>query len=286
MVCLLVAIGWGIGAQYCYNEVGTLMLLNALSGVARLQAPPLPDGPGGVPAGQGMQQSLTLFPPDPTRSAGSRRMSPRDSDAHSQRMAGADRLRQEQQAKRREREAIEFSMMLARGEETRIGWAMATFVLTGLIAAVAIACVFRTTAGRLPPFALLCIGLGVGIGGLVFGKYIRPPVVDDSWRSWLIAITQSRYSWVGHLTVAALPAVVAGLFALRPTSDPRRWLMAAVVVMFVGTFLTLAGISALETYGGFPPLPAWHYAVVAAGQSFFAWVLMVMLHWRHPLGSR
>src|SRR5262245_17515653 len=30
VICLLVAIGWGIGAQYCYSEVGTLMLLNAL----------------------------------------------------------------------------------------------------------------------------------------------------------------------------------------------------------------------------------------------------------------
>ncbi len=287
-ICLLVAIGWGIGAQYCYREVGTLMLVNALSGMMRLQEapPPQPSGPGGVPSGQGMQQSLTLFPPDASRRTGARRVSPRDADAQSQRPVGSEQLRREQDAKRREREAMELTMSMARGEETRLAWAAATFVLTGLILAVALASLFRTTAGRLPPFALLCIVLGASAGGLLVGKYMQPPRAGDTWISWILSITQSRYSWAGHVMIAALTAVIAGLFALRPTSDPRRWLMGAVVFMFIGTFLTLAGISALETYGGFPPLPAWHYAVVAAGQSFFAWVLMVMLHWRHPLGSR
>lgn len=289
VICLVVAIAWGFAAQFCYREIGTLMLFNALSGVMKLQeSPPALHGPGGVPPARGVQQSLTWFPPATPGGPATRTTSPLEADLATQPRSVRTPARVESEQQRQALAARQLEESIAVGETTRITWAVATFVFAGLIGAAGLAGAFRTTAGRLPPFALLAITLGACVGGLAVMRLSKPHEGETLLNHliWVASITQTRYSWAGHLTLASLTALLACLFALRPTSDPRRWLIAAVVFMFLGTFLTLAGISALESFGRFPPLPAWHYAVVAAGQSFFAWVLMIMLNWRHPAQGR
>src|SRR5262249_28554758 len=142
-----------------------------------------------------------------------------------------------------QREAEEALRAITAAELTRIAWTITTFAIIGLALAAGTCALCRTTAARLPPFAVVCIGLGAGIPGLAIARYSRPVQEGSTWIDWITSTTQSKYAWAGHSTVACLIAVTCELVALRPTADPRRWLLAAMFAMFIGTLLTLGGIS-------------------------------------------
>ncbi len=297
IICLLVAVGWVFAAHRIYNWVGTLILCDSLSkGMSLMQSSNVPQaatgvGPGGLAPARGVQQSFSIFPPiNPRRTVNtdlepSVRPQPVGIQGDDPNARRADAMRR----------AIGFA------EGTRAVWTLLMFALAGVIAVAGISAAFRTTATRLPPFAIVCIGLGVCVGALIglqgaqiaaISPATAQPAVAQLLLSlrvaaaWVLGTLQDKYAWVAFLAIGCFVAVICGFAALRPTSNPKRWLIAAITVIFVGTGASLAGISVLERQADFPPLAVGAIGGVAAGQSFFAWVLLSMLHLRHPAAAK
>jgi len=293
VICLIVAVGWVIAAQRAYNWVGTLILCDLVSkGMSQMQSPNASQaasgvGPGGLAPGRGAAQTFSIFPPINPRSN-------IDTDlGHPARPQPVQIQGEDPNAKRGE--AITRAIGFAEG--TRAVWTLLMYAFGGVIAVAGIAACFRTTASRLPPFAVSCVGLGICVGALIGLQGARTASISaattqPAWQqfltilrvavAWTLGTLQDKYAWVAFLAVGSFIAVVCGLAALRPTSNPRRWIVAAIVVIFLGTAGSLAAISILERKAEFPPLAVGAVIVVAAGQSFFAWVLLSMLHLRHP----
>lgn len=297
VVCLLVAVGWVVAAQRAYNWVGTLILCDLVSkGMSQMQPPNASMaatgvGPGGLAPGRGAAQTFSIFPPiNPRRTI--------DTDVgHTGRSQPVQIQGEDPNTKRAE--AMTRAIGFAEG--TRAVWTLLMFAFAGVIAVAGIAASFRTTASRLPPFALICIGLGICVGALIGLQGARAASISAATTqpalqqlvtslrvavAWILGTLQDKYAWVAFLAVGSFIAAVCGLAALRPTSNPKRWIMAAIVVIFIGTAASLAGISVLERQADFPPLAVGAIGAVAAGQSFFAWVLLSLLHLRHPANAK
>lgn len=297
IVCLLVAVGWVIAAQRAYNWVGTLILCDLVSkGMSQMQPPNASMaatgvGPGGLAPGRGAAQTFSIFPPiNPRKNI--------DTDvAHTGRPQPVQIQGENPNAKRAE--AMTRAIGFAEG--TRAAWTLLMYAFAGVIAVAGIAACFRTTASRLPPFALICIGLGICVGALIGlqgarAASISAATTQPAWQqlitllriaaAWILGTLQDRYAWVAFLAAGCFIAVLCGLAALRPTSNPRRWIIAAVTVIFLGTAGSLAAISILEQMADFPPLAIRAIIAVAAGQSFFAWLLLSLLHLRHPANTK
>lgn len=288
-VCLLAMIVWAAAGQWLFQWVGTMSLMNMMGASMSLMFEPQrpadgPRGPGGIEPARGQQQATQLLPPNSPASVRQNRFqSPRTLDLDAPGQAASippPDPREAEAARMRRLEALNRAAGVA--EATRLIWAVVTSILIGLMLAAALAALFRTTTARLPPFALISIALGACLAGLAVWRLARPVPDSETWLTWTVGITQSSFSWAGHLALALLIAVLASLFSLRPTSDPRRWLTWSAVIMLLGTMLTLAGIAVLQNQGGFPPLPNWTFCVVAFCQSIFAFLMLMLLRLRHP----
>ncbi|MCK6484143.1 MAG: hypothetical protein L6R00_08425 [Phycisphaerae bacterium] len=177
-------------------------------------------------------------------------------------------------------------------EPTRLIWAALTALLIGVIGASGVALVLPmpsqgfSRARRVVPWLLVAGGL--------FGLVL---MLRSCWRPrevWteaaLIAglrLTQSRYVWAAMLFLALLAMGLAASRAWRGRARIRTWMNVAVAAAFLGTFVTLAAISVLIHYAGFPPLPVWMYGVVALSQSALGWILLwSMLYLPHDEAPR
>jgi hypothetical protein len=289
-VCLLAVVVWAVAGQWLFQWVGTMSLMNMMGASMSLMFEPQrptagPRGPGGIEPARGQQQATNLLPPNaPANARQNRFQPPRNMDLESPGQAtptASPDPREAEAIRVRRLEALNRAAGIA--EATRLTWAVLTSMLIGLMLASALAALFRTTTTRLPPLAIISAALGACLAGLAVARLARPMPDSETWLTWTVGITQSSFSWAGHLAVALLMAVLASLFSLRPTSDPRRWLTWSVVVMLLGTMLTLAGIAVLQNQGGFPPLPNWTFCVVAFCQSIFAFLVLMLLRLRHPI---
>lgn len=297
VICLIVAVAWVFAAQRAYNWVGTLILCDLVSkGMSQMQPPNASMaatgvGPGGLAPGRGAAQTFSIFPPiNPRRSI--------DTDlGNTGRPQPVQLQGEDPNAKRAE--AMARAIGFAEG--TRAVWTLLMYAFAGVIAVAGIAACFRTTASRLPPFAFICIALGICIGALIGlqgarAASISAATTQPAWQqlitflrvaaAWILGTLQDKNAWVAFLALGCFVAVLCGLAALRPTSNPKRWIVAAIVVIFLGTAGSLAAISVLERQADFPPLAVGAIGGVAAGQSFFAWVLLSLLHLRHPAAAK
>lgn len=151
-------------------------------------------------------------------------------------------------------------------------WMYLTAILAGVIGVAGLRMLLAGPAGRIWVSYALWLTFGIALTALWFADPKEPA---QPWQSWLSDWTQSRYklhvAWLFFVGAAA----VAGSWAMPPLSRLDRWMNAAMICPFVGTALSLIGVSILIYRGGFAPLPVWTYIVIAAGQSSLAWVLMM-----------
>jgi hypothetical protein len=151
-------------------------------------------------------------------------------------------------------------------------WMYVTAILAGVIAVAGLRMLLAGPPGRIWVSYALWLTFGIALAALWFADPKEPA---QPWQSWLSGWTQSRYklhvAWLFFIGAAA----VAGSWAMQPLSRQDRWMNAAMICPFIGTALSLIGVSGLIFRGGFAPLPVWIYIVIAAGQSSLAWVLMM-----------
>ncbi len=287
-LCLLVAAGWGWGADALNSELSVRILMRYLNAAAQMidaDAPPRSPQEAGESAGPVRSNRLNIFPPvgppvqRPTPSLQLRPSPPPGTAAPSTPTpmhvvadagaGGAHPPRGPLDAQR------EFERVIW-ADCTRTGWTAVTYLLIGVIAMAGIMLTVTGAGPRLAVFGLISMVLGATIAGLTLFLLHRSPLRDRAWIDWAFDLTQGRHAWAWHVCLATAAAFVAGLWALRPDASPRRWILVAAGAMIVATFASLLGVSLLETYSRFPPLRGWQYAVLSVGQSFVAWVLLLM----------
>lgn len=273
-VCLLVAAAWAIGAQVVYDRVGTIIFMRGINqalatGLSQMPAPGTEPGAYG-PRGGTPPRRPTLFPTDVPPMRSNAVVTPPAVPPNAY-VTGSGA------APTRSSRGLE----PIQAEATRVAWAILTYAIIGLLVIGGLAGLVRTTARRMPIYAMVCVTFGICAGALAAWRIARPSLQHDGWQGWLdhalFIATQSRVSWAWHLMIASGAATLVGMFALRPDRSPRGWLMASAIGMIAATLLTLLGISVLETFARLPAMPSWVYVCVAFAQSLFGWLIMLML---------
>jgi hypothetical protein len=121
---------------------------------------------------------------------------------------------------------------------------------------------------------VLWMALGVGTTALWM---VWPRNPDQGWDGWIAAWRFSRYHvyvfWLAFIGTMAL----ASPWALRRGGSNGGWMHASVAAIFLGTCASIVGVAVLIQFGRFPPLPAWVYGVLAAGQSSLAWAILLQV---------
>lgn len=97
-------------------------------------------------------------------------------------------------------------------------------------------------------------------------------------------IEATAHIWMAFMGLIAFLILVSGIVAALGRSTGRRWHLATAVAVLAGTLATFAGIFALVRWGQFPPMRIRDYLIIAAVQSFYAWIL-IPLFLRRPIRS-
>lgn len=149
-----------------------------------------------------------------------------------------------------------------------------TAVLAGLLAVAGFNLLSDHGAYRCLVHSALWFGFGIGLTALL---WVWPRDPDRSWEAWCASWRMSRYHahsiWLLFVGTMAL----ASMFAMTRERRASTWVHLGAAASFVGTAASLATLAILIYFGGFSPLPAWVYIVVAVIQSSMGWILLTNL---------
>jgi hypothetical protein len=157
-------------------------------------------------------------------------------------------------------------------EVTPLAWMLLTAIFAGVIAV----CGVRMMAQSSPAQSILRFATWIlFISALVVVVYNWPREAGQPWEKWALSFRYSRQHIWGLWVIFLGSAAVVGNWALHRGSQMTSWAYAAAGCIFLGTASTLVGAALLICYGGFPQLPTWTYAMIAALQSSMAWALLI-----------
>lgn len=172
----------------------------------------------------------------------------------------------EEQLKRNARQ-VEFA------ETTIVSWTFLMALLAGVIAAAGLAWMSRDPTYRRTALAGLCVATVI----LAVWLWSRNPLVGgQNWKGWLIDWGfQRSLKAQAAVFIAVVSCTLCGVFALSRGSRASTWRALSIAAILAGTLASLAAVAILIHSGGFSPLPTWTYAVIAVGQSWLAWALLL-----------
>ncbi|MEK6643451.1 MAG: hypothetical protein AABZ08_06035 [Planctomycetota bacterium] len=157
------------------------------------------------------------------------------------------------------------------GDLAVYGWMLLTSVFAGVLAVCGLRMVSEHVGYRYFCFGLVWAGL---LAGGVALAMAWPKESGQAWEKWLAAFRYGRHHEYVFWLVFVGTMGFAGIWALVTSPRAASWTNLAVAAILLGTATSLVAAAILIRFGGFPPLPVWVYAIVAAGQSSLAWVLL------------